>query len=150
MDLIRYKQPHSGNAPPLLLALVIGLIIAVLYFGGELFVPLAVAVLLSFVLTPLVAFLRKLRVPRVPAVILVVAIAFSTIFSVGAILGAQLADLAGQLPKYEATVRPKVRAVRQAPFRPFSRLARSWVLSWRISPDSCPSMKRRYVRRSEI
>ena len=118
MDLIRYKQPHSGNAPPLLLALVIGLIIAVLYFGGELFVPLAVAVLLSFVLTPLVAFLRKLRVPRVPAVILVVAIAFSIIFSIGAIMGAQLADLAGQLPKYESTLRQKIRDLRPQPGAP--------------------------------
>ena len=125
MDLIRYKQPHSGNAPPLLLALVIGLIIAVLYFGGELFVPLAVAVLLSFVLTPLVAFLRKLRVPRVPAVILVVAIAFSTIFSIGAIMGAQLADLAGQLPKYETTLRQKIRDLRPQPGAPAGVLERA-------------------------
>jgi len=118
MDLIRYNQPAPGTAPPLLLALVIGLIVAVLYFGRELFVPLAVAVLLSFVLTPLVAFLRKLRVPRVPAVMLVVALAFSIIFSIGAIMGAQLAELAGQLPQYETTLRQKIRDLRPQPGAP--------------------------------
>lgn len=49
------------------------LIIAALYLGREVFVPVALAILFSFVLSPLVKLLQKLRLPRSIAVIAVVA-----------------------------------------------------------------------------
>ena len=51
---------------------VAALIIAALYFGRELFVPVALAVLLSFALAPLVMRLHAWRVPRTPSVLIVV------------------------------------------------------------------------------
>jgi len=112
MDLDRYKAPRSGDTPPLPIALgVAGLVIAALYFGSDLFVPLALAILLSFVLTPLVVLLRKIRVPRGPAVILVVALAFSIIAFLGMIMGSQLAQLAERLPSYESTLRERIRSL---------------------------------------
>ena len=112
MDLERYKATSSGNTPPLPVALAVaGLVIAALYFGSDLFVPLALAILLSFILTPLVVLLRKFRVPRAPAVILVVAFAFTMIGCLGMIMGNQLADLAQSLPAYEATLRARIQSL---------------------------------------
>jgi predicted PurR-regulated permease PerM len=56
---------------------VAALIIAGLYFGREIFVPVALAVLLSFVLVPFVSRLQSLRLPRVAAVLTVVIIGFA-------------------------------------------------------------------------
>jgi len=122
----RLQEPQSSNALSLPVALAVaGLIVAALYFGRELFVPLALAVLLSFVLTPLVVLLRGFRVPRAPAVLLVVAFAFSIIFSLGAIMGRQLAELAEQLPRYEVTLRQKIQNLRPQPGAPAGVIERT-------------------------
>ncbi len=113
MDLSRYHRLPNHTAPSLTAAMTVaGLVITMLYFGRELFVPLALAVLLSFALTPLVVLLRGFRVPRAAAVLLVVGFAFSIIFSLGAIMGRQLGDLAEQLPHHEAALRQKIRLLR--------------------------------------
>ena len=44
-------------------------VIAALYFGKDILLPITVAVLLSFVLSPLVGTLRRLRIPRAVAVV---------------------------------------------------------------------------------
>ena len=126
MIVNRLQEPQSSNALSLPVALAVaGLIVAALYFGRELFVPLALAVLLSFVLTPLVVLLRGFRVPRAPAVLLVVAFAFSIIFSLGAIMGRQLAELAEQLPRYEVTLRQKIQNLRPQPGAPAGVIERT-------------------------
>jgi predicted PurR-regulated permease PerM len=45
-------------------AILAVIIIATLYFGREIFVPIALAILLSFVLAPLVGILQHIHVPR--------------------------------------------------------------------------------------
>ncbi len=119
MELSRYKRARVAAPPQLPAALAIaGLVIAALYFASDLFVPLALAVLLSFVLTPLVVWLRRFRVPRAIAVVLVVVFAFSIIFSLGALMGSQLAGLVERLPQYEWTIRQKIRDLRPQPGEP--------------------------------
>ncbi|MGD1079008.1 MAG: hypothetical protein ABR881_11870 [Candidatus Sulfotelmatobacter sp.] len=49
--------------------IVLALAIATLYFGRQIFIPLALALVLSFLLTPLVGSLEKARLGRVPAVL---------------------------------------------------------------------------------
>src|SRR5215211_9276169 len=44
-------------------------VLAALYFGREVFIPIVVAVLLAFVLAPFVDLLRRLRIGRIPSVI---------------------------------------------------------------------------------
>ncbi len=66
------------------IAVVTTIIIAALYFGRELFVPIALAILLSFVLAPLVGALQRWRVPRGLSVAGVVLLAFVSIFALGA------------------------------------------------------------------
>jgi predicted PurR-regulated permease PerM len=83
-----------------------------LYFGREIIIPIALAILLSFVLAPLVGLLQRLRVPRGLAVVSVVIIAFGLIFAMGSLLAAQLTQLAQDLPKYQSTISEKIQSFR--------------------------------------
>ena len=83
-----------------------------LYFGREIFVPVALAVLLSFVLAPFVSRLQSLRLPRVAAVLAVVILGFAIIFSLGGLMVSQASRLAGALPGYEQTLRNKIESLR--------------------------------------
>lgn len=89
------------------------MIIATLYFGREILVPIALAILLSFVLAPLVAALQRIRVPRGLAVVSVVVTAFALIFAIGSLLATQLTQLAGDLPRYQSTMSDKIQSFRE-------------------------------------
>jgi predicted PurR-regulated permease PerM len=91
---------------------VAALIIAALYFGREIFVPVALAVLLSFVLAPFVMRLHSWRVPRTASVLVVVFIGFSIIFSLGGLMVSQTTRLAGKLPGYQQTLSDKIESLR--------------------------------------
>src|SRR6202521_6426629 len=83
-----------------------------LYFGREIIIPIALAILLSFVLAPLVGLLQRTRVPRGLAVVSVVVIAFALIFAMGSLLASQLTQLAGDLPRYQSTITEKIQSFR--------------------------------------
>jgi len=93
-------------------ALLAVIIITTLYFGRELFIPIAMAILLSFVLAPLVGLLQRIRVPRAIAVVSVVILAFGLIFALGSLLASQLTQLAGDLPRYQSTISEKIQSFR--------------------------------------
>ena len=88
------------------------LIIAALYFGREIFVPLALAVLLSFALAPFVMRLHSWRIPRTASVLIVVFFGFSIIFSLGGLMVSQATRLAAKLPGYQQTLSDKVESLR--------------------------------------
>lgn len=110
-------SPRS-NAPvvtyPTLIAVVAT--VAALYFGKDIFLPLAVAVLLTFALAPVVSWLRRFRMPRVAAVLAVVIGAFTAIGLFGAVVATQLGVLAGNLPFYQSNIEAKVRVIKDANF----------------------------------
>ena len=93
-------------------AVVAAIIVGALYVGREIFIPIALAILLSFALAPLVRMLQRLRLPRAAAVLLVVLFAFAGIFAVGGLLASELGQLAGDLPRYELTMQEKIRSLR--------------------------------------
>ncbi|WP_156640015.1 AI-2E family transporter [Bosea sp. PAMC 26642] len=90
------------------------LIIAVFYMGREVFVPLALAILFSFVLAPLVKLLQKIRLPRSVAVIAVVACAFATVAGLTMAMVGQATQLAGDLPIYQSNMREKIASLKGA------------------------------------
>jgi len=114
------RQPFKARTTEELLALLSAvatailavIIIAMLYFGREIFVPIALAILLSFVLAPLIAMLQRIRVPRGLAVVSVVILAFALIFAMGSLLATQLTQLAGDLPRYQSTISEKIQSFR--------------------------------------
>jgi hypothetical protein len=91
--------------------LVVGGIVAALYFGREVLVPIALAVLLSFVLAPLVRRLQSWRFPRIVAVSIVAIFAFAIIFGLGAFMVSQVSQLANDLPRYQATLTDKIQSL---------------------------------------
>jgi predicted PurR-regulated permease PerM len=91
---------------------VLVVVVAALYFGREVFVPLALAVLLSFALAPPVSWLRRHRLPRIPAVLAVVLAAFLAIGAFGVVVGGQVTLLAENLPHYQYNIEKKIKTVR--------------------------------------
>jgi predicted PurR-regulated permease PerM len=115
------RQPFRARTPEELIALLSAvatailafIIITTLYFGREIFVPIALAILLSFVLAPLVGVLQRIRMPRGLAVVSVVITAFAVIFAMGSLLATQLTQLAGDLPRYQSTISEKIQSFRE-------------------------------------
>ena len=114
------RQPFKARTSEELIALLSAvatailavIIIMMLYFGREIIIPIALAILLSFVLAPLVGLLQRVRVPRGLAVVGVVIFAFAAIFVMGSLLASQLTQLAGDLPRYQSTISEKIQSFR--------------------------------------
>src|SRR3984893_77574 len=114
------RQPFKARTTEELMALLSAvatailavIIIAMLYFGREIFVPIALAILLSFVLAPVVGMLQRILVPRGLAVVSVAILAFAFIFAIGSLLATQLTQLAGDLPRYQSTISEKIQSFR--------------------------------------
>ena len=123
-DASAINSPHgveilaAGNSAALIGNLVFGVVaVGALYLGREVFVPVALAILLSFALAPSVLLLRRCHLGRVPSVIAVVVIAFGAVSGLGFLLGSQLAHLAGNLPEYEYNVTEKIHSFRGTAIR---------------------------------
>ena len=86
--------------------------VAVLYFAREILVPIAIAVLFSFVLSPPVKVLRGFGLGKSLSVGAVVFLAFSITVGLGFVLTKQITDLAADAPRYQAVVTTKVEFVR--------------------------------------
>lgn len=86
--------------------------IGILYFAREILIPVAIAVILSFVLSPLVRLLRGIGLGKKLAVGFVVLIAFLVAVGLGAILAKQVSDLAGSASSYQSTVSRKIADLR--------------------------------------
>ncbi len=132
-DRLPTPTPHDTGVPPAATPSVSGLmtlavavvVLGGLYLGREVFVPIVLAVLLAFVLAPLVDILRRWRLGRVPAVISAVILALGIILSLGTVIGFQVADLATDLPRYEQTVRNKVATLREGALGRLPEMLRS-------------------------
>jgi predicted PurR-regulated permease PerM len=88
------------------------LIVTALYFAREVLVPVALAVLFSFVLAPFVIRLQSWRVPRTLSALVAVFIGFSIIFSLGGLMVSEANRLAEELPGYQQTLREKIQGLR--------------------------------------
>ena len=98
------RQSATIPGSTLTAILIVGGIVAALYFGREVLVPIALALLLSFVLAPLVRRLQSWRFPRIVAVAIVAIFAFAIIFGLGAFMVSQVSQLANDLPRYESNL----------------------------------------------
>ena len=89
------------------------LVIVVLYWAQAVLVPIALAILLSFVLAPPVTWLERF-LGRVPAVLLVVTLVFVVLGLAGWGLARQMNNLATDLPAYRINILAKIADVRGA------------------------------------
>lgn len=109
-DSLSYSVP-GGAASALLFVFIV---VASLYLARAILMPFALAILLSFVLSPLTRRLQRWHVPRSLAVISVVLVAFAGIFALGGVMVSQVNQLAADLPSYQATLRDKIHLLRGA------------------------------------
>ena len=75
-------------------------VVAALYFAREVLVPLALAILLTFLFAPLVRRLERLRLGRVPATLVVVLLGLGLVGVIGYVVERQFVQIADQLPGY--------------------------------------------------
>lgn len=90
------------------------LIIAVMYFAREFLIPLALAILISFLLTPVVKRFQKWGLSNVVAVLAAVFISFIVVGGVGYVVTGQVLDLANNLPKYRANIDKKIASLKHS------------------------------------
>jgi predicted PurR-regulated permease PerM len=87
------------------------LIVVILYWAQAVLVPLALAILVTFVLTPPVSWLQR-WVGRVPAVLLVATLVFVVLGLAGWLMTRQMNRLVEDLPGYRANIREKIADIR--------------------------------------
>ena len=119
--------PRSDSAPPpgepfadpqtdiLRIAaafVVAAILVAALYLGRDVLLPLAVAFLIGFALNPFVSWLARRGLPRILAVILVMATVLAFVAGLGVLLGTQVSALSTELPTYQSTIRQKFSDLR--------------------------------------
>lgn len=112
LPAVVYREHSLGPAPGQ--ALVNGLVIflgvcALLYFGRDILIPVALAILLSILLAPIVRGLQRLRLPKVLAVISTVLMAGIVVAIVAGLVASTLGSLATDLPAYETSLREKAQ-----------------------------------------
>jgi predicted PurR-regulated permease PerM len=98
-----------------------GVILALLYLGRSVLIPLALAIMLSLLVAPLIRALRRLRIGRASSVL--VAVAALTVLCVGvaAALGTQVLHIAESLPQYESNVQRKLKTLEEVIVGPILR-----------------------------
>jgi predicted PurR-regulated permease PerM len=88
--------------------LATGTVLAILYFGREVLVPITLAVILSLLISPLVRSLRRLGLGATSSVLAAVLLLTVALGSVASVLGVQVAHMVKSLPQYERTIRHKL------------------------------------------
>ena len=89
-------------------AIVCGL----LYFGQVVLIPVALAALAAFLLSPLVTRLDRLGLPRIASVFLAAGLATGLLGGIGWVVAGQLGELANELPGYRENIREKIADLR--------------------------------------
>jgi predicted PurR-regulated permease PerM len=85
--------------------------IAALYFARQIFIPFAFALILTFLLTPVVAFLHKLHLGRMVSVLITLVVSVAVASGIGWVIANQLVDVVNQLPLYRQNIRAKIDAL---------------------------------------
>lgn len=89
-------------------------VVAALYVGREVFIPLVVALVLSLLVAPLVRALRRSGLSRTPSVLFAVSAVSLSCLAVAVVLGTQVLRIAESLPQYKVTVHRKLEAINEA------------------------------------
>ena len=101
------SAPVLGSAPLVTLAALV-LTVACLYWGQAFLIPVALAVLLTYLLSPLVSLLERWRLPSTAAVLTVVTLAFVALGGLAWVLALQMSTLGTEIPKYRDNIRQKI------------------------------------------
>ena len=104
--------------------LLIVFVVAALYFGRSVLVPIALATLITFLLSRLVTRLER-WIGRIAAVLVTVVAVFTMFAAASWVIGRQVIDLADKLPDYQTNIVAKIRSVRFPAAGPLARFSSS-------------------------
>jgi predicted PurR-regulated permease PerM len=117
---VKFPDPANGSATRSypsrdlfhLLAVVVAVAaIAALYFARIVLIPFALALLFTFILTPVVRILERAHLRRIPSTLLVVLLAVAACGAVGWMVAKQLSEVANQLPAYKSNIKARLGAL---------------------------------------
>jgi len=111
---LRSPSGQVTGTPSLIAVATFVLIIASLYWAQAVLIPVALAMLLTFLLSPVAGALERIALGRLPSVILVVVLAFSLLGGIGWIVTLQFGSVANELPTYRKNIRQKIADIREA------------------------------------
>jgi predicted PurR-regulated permease PerM len=95
-----------------LLAVVVAVVtIAALYFARVVLIPFALAVLFTFILTPVVRLLERARLGRAFSSLLVVVLTLGTCIGLGWGVSKQVGQVVNQLPSYKLNIKEKLASL---------------------------------------
>jgi predicted PurR-regulated permease PerM len=109
--LVPAPPAHPNASRSVWLLGSIALVVASLYWAQAILIPFALAILLTFILTPAVAALQRRGLGRVPAVVLVVALVFALLGGIFYVVFLQVGDLITELPKHRSNIKAKLATV---------------------------------------
>jgi predicted PurR-regulated permease PerM len=115
------KSSTSSALNAMATVVITTFVVAVLYVGRDILIPLALAALLAFLLSPLVTRLER-WIGRITATILAVTTLFVIMGGIGWVLTRQVLDLATRLPDYQENIRTKLRSLKVPGSDRFTRL----------------------------
>ncbi|WP_176057129.1 AI-2E family transporter [Paraburkholderia sp. BCC1876] len=120
----RIQAPPAAFGIDSLIALAVGMaVVACLYFASAVLIPITLAILLSFLVAPLVDALARLRLGHVASVFAAVLVSVSVIGLLGTLIATQLTDLAAGMPRYQATIQHKMETVHSLTIGKLDRFA---------------------------
>ncbi|MGA7914657.1 MAG: AI-2E family transporter [Candidatus Acidiferrales bacterium] len=102
------RQDTSRDVARLLGVVVAVVVVATLYFAKVVLIPFALALLLTFVLTPLVKVLERIWLGRVVSTLLVVLLAVVAVSALGWTVGQQFSQVMNELPHYRTNIKNKI------------------------------------------
>ncbi|MPZ76900.1 MAG: AI-2E family transporter [Deltaproteobacteria bacterium] len=105
---------RSDKLPSLFILLSLVLIIASLYWARAFLIPVALSILLTFLLSPVADALEQTGIGRLASVIFIVVLTFSLLAAIGWLVTLQLTDVANELPRYRINIRQKIADIRVA------------------------------------
>lgn len=97
-------------------------VVALLHFGQEFLEPLALALILSLVIAPLVRQISRTGLGHLPATLISVTLAALGVVGISVMLASQMVAVTADLPQYRVAIQDKLESVREMTERPFARL----------------------------
>ena len=106
------RSSRRRGLEPLVPWLIAAIAASGLYFGRSVLIPIILAILLSFLLTPIVAGLRRAKLPRSAAVLLAVALSLAGVATTSAVIVSQASTLSKDAPLYAERIASKATSLR--------------------------------------
>jgi predicted PurR-regulated permease PerM len=101
--------PESASLRDRALAIIaFATVLALLYAGRNVLIPITVALVLSLLIAPLVRRLRRAGLSQTPAVLIAVFAVTIVLSTAAAVLGVQILRMAAALPQYQLTIQEKL------------------------------------------